>query len=239
MARKEKTSVGSLTAVGSLPRILVESLQKIDPDVRAVLPKAYYEDGVFREGVTRDWDESMKLWQETYRALKKRYPGPTPQAETTQGCEQPLSAKASTEPLYRGKPAAYWLEQLKDGDPKFRVDAVEALGNIAQKNEELIPVVAGALSDKDYEVGSKAAEVLGGFGPDIVPVLVDALKDKRSPAAIRNAAMAVQRIGPEAKAAVPALSQTLRVNDWGVRRASIIALGNIGPDAKPGAAGNG
>ncbi len=73
---QEITGPVTLSNSGALPRTLVESLKKIDPDVREVLPKAIYENGVFWEGVARDRDESMKLWQETYRALKKKYPGP-------------------------------------------------------------------------------------------------------------------------------------------------------------------
>ncbi len=38
-------------------------------------------------------------------------------------------------PLYGGKPASYWLVQLQDANPKFRAEAVRALGNLAQKNK--------------------------------------------------------------------------------------------------------
>ena len=137
------------------------------------------------------------------------------------------------------------MKQLQDANPKFRVEAVEALGNIAQKNKELIPALAAALKDNGVVPGNKslknravsvarqASEALGGLGPEAVPALLDVLKDKSSASAQSHAADALGRIGPKAKAAVPLLSQTLKMDSKGVRRSAVRALGQIGPDAKP------
>jgi HEAT repeat protein len=133
---------------------------------------------------------------------------------------------------------ARWIslskEQLKDANPTFRGEAVKALGALAQKNRDLIPVLVSALSDKSYSVGTYASWALGALGSDAVTALLEVLKDKKSPIPLRRAAVAIGEIGPEAKAAVPLLSQALKMNDWDVRLSAIYSLGRIGPDAKTG-----
>ena len=42
----------------------------------------------------------------------------------------------------------------------------------------------------------------------------------------------INLIGPEARAAVPALAERLRDPDWTVRRQAAMALGRIGPDSQ-------
>ena len=99
---------------------------------------------------------------------------------TTRDSVLPKQASTDQGPLFAGKPASFWLYQLQDANPKFRVEAVEALGNIAQKNKDLIPVLVGALRDKDYQVGTMAVKALGSLGPDAkpaIPAMVDALGD--------------------------------------------------------------
>jgi RNA polymerase sigma factor (sigma-70 family) len=133
-------------------------------------------------------------------------------------------------PLYRGRPVRFWMNQLKDADSQFRVEAVEALGSLARQDKELIRVVAGVLKDQD--VVEKAARSLGYLGPEAVPALLDVLKDQTSATGVRGAANAVAMIGPKAKAAVPLLAQTLKMNDDWARREAVYALIRIGPEAK-------
>jgi hypothetical protein len=65
-----------------------------------------------------------------------------------------------------------------------------------------------------------------------VSSLVAHLKDE-VPAVRRAAAEALGQIGPEAKAAVPALRDALRDEDGGVRRLAAAALEKIDPEAAP------
>ena len=82
-------------------------------------------------------------------------------------------------------------------------------------------------------MGGVAAIALGSVGQQAVPAILELLKDKSSPNVISRAAEAVAVIGPEAKAAVPLLTQALKM-DNGVQGRSIIkALARIGPAAKP------
>jgi hypothetical protein len=136
-------------------------------------------------------------------------------------------------PVFRGKRASFWLNQLKDGDPKFREEAVEALGSLAEKNKALFPVLVTALRDRDYNVGWAASKALASLGPEVIPLLLVVLKDKTSPTAVRGAADALARIRPAAKTAVPLLTEALKMDNWGVRNSCVTALGEIGPDARP------
>jgi HEAT repeat protein len=66
-----------------------------------------------------------------------------------------------------------------------------------------------------------------------VPVLIELLRDA-DPDVGADAAYALARIGPEARAAVPALLDTLRRKDPGggrLREAAADALGRIDPEA--------
>jgi len=108
-------------------------------------------------------------------------------------------------PLYRGKPANYWMGQFKDTDPKFRAEAVGALGFFARKNKEAIPLLVAYLKDKDGTVSKQASKTLGSLGPEVLPQLMELLNDKRSLTTFIRAAEAVEVIGPNARVAVPLL----------------------------------
>ena len=151
---------------------------------------------------------------------------------TTRASVLPKQASGDQGPLFAGKPASFWLEQLKDANPKFRVEAVKALGMIAQKNNDMIPPLVGALKDREDSVARTASLALGHLGPEAVPGLLEVLKDKMSPNVLRYAADALGQIGPEAKAAVPLLADALKMDNGGVRQSAVIALSRIGPEAK-------
>jgi len=136
-------------------------------------------------------------------------------------------------PLYRGRPARVWLEQLKDADASFRIEAVKAVGALAQRQKSLIPALVAALKDRDYSVADWASQVLGDLGAEVVPALLEVVKDKIASNA-RNAAIgALARIGPEAKAAVPLLTQVLKEEGSTPNYSTIDALRAMGEAAKP------
>jgi RNA polymerase sigma factor (sigma-70 family) len=137
-----------------------------------------------------------------------------------------------TELLFQGKQARFWLDQFKDADSTFRLNAVKALGSLAEKNRTLIPVLGFALKDKDDRVAEYATTIMGEFGPEAVPALLDVLREAPPIHVLDRAARAIVKIGPKAKATVPFLSQALNADDWGVRYNVICALHSIGPDAK-------
>jgi HEAT repeats len=76
-----------------------------------------------------------------------------------------------------------------------------------------------------------SADALSRIGEPAVPALVGALSDPEVNVRVQ-AARALARIGPPAKAAVLALTKALDDPDAGVRQNAARALGQIGPDAR-------
>ncbi len=230
---------------GSFMSELSRALSRIDPEFKEIVtipgpktgpggPGGFSGPGKKGDGTEQ---QLMNQWQKAYEELRKKYPAQSPIPYEPEISPKQGTGKTtdSEHPLYRGKPASYWLDQFKDSDPKFRAEAVTALGSIAQKNKDVIPVLVEALADKDYAVGSQAVAALGSLGSEIVPVILDVLKNPKSPTAYTNAAKVVGKIGAPAKDAVPFLERGLKVDatDGPDQRAIILALGRIGPDAKP------
>ncbi len=134
------------------------------------------------------------------------------------------------EPLYRAKPASFWLEQFKDADPAFRLEAVKALRNLAPKKPEVISTLVEAL--RDAEVGHEAVSALvdaNALGLKVVPSLLEILDEKNLPSARSFAADALGQIGN--KEAIPFLTKALSAEDWTLRGYAVIALERHGRKA--------
>jgi RNA polymerase sigma factor (sigma-70 family) len=137
------------------------------------------------------------------------------------------SGQDSQEQIYQGKPASYWLKQLKDRDEVFRGNALTALGQLAQEDRNLIPVLIECLKDRAGSVRSTAANSLRNIGPPAeaaVPGLVNALKDRKLH--IYNEAIyyALKEIDPLGEKSVPLLVRLLRDDDELVRISAAITL---------------
>src|SRR5262249_34673642 len=146
-------------------------------------------------------------WQKAYEELKKRFPTPMPAStpdnrrKGSSGDGGPRSELDKKEQglLYRGKPVSFWTSQSNDADPKFRAEAVKALGFFAQKDKQVIPLLVAYLKDTDSTVGRAVAQALYPLGTDVVPALKEVLKDG-TVEATRNAAYALYLMGPKGKA---------------------------------------
>lgn len=135
-------------------------------------------------------------------------------------------------PLYRGRSAHSWLEQLKDAEPKTRIDALEALGVLAQKDKKLIGMlIETAKNDTGLGVvPSHAVKALGAAGPEALPALIEMVQDKN----LRlEAVKEIGNMGPKAKSAVPVLAKALeKETEILTLRALVVTFYRIGPDAK-------
>jgi HEAT repeat protein len=136
----------------------------------------------------------------------------------------------------------------KDRDLYVRRFSAQALGQIGPNASSAIPALTSALKDEKKEMIEAAVTALGKMGPAAVPALADAFKgssfsktakakgnnqprmESEQAFLRRRAAEALGRLGPEAKAAVPALISAL--NDPAARIDAALALGEIGPAAR-------
>jgi RNA polymerase sigma factor (sigma-70 family) len=139
--------------------------------------------------------------------------------------------RAQPEVVFRGKPATYWVKALRDRDPKFRQEALAALGAIAEVDRSLIPTIMASLRDTDDEVRDTASVQLAGrVGDAALPLLIAALKDDRQE--YRTWVMfTISRFGADARPAVPALTALLKSSKKTDRIVAAEVLGLIGPPA--------
>jgi len=82
--------------------------------------------------------------------------------------------------LAGGKPVSYWVEALKDPDPKLRKTAVSKLGNIGSSDPAAFPAVCEALKDSDATVRREAILALVKFGAaagEAIPTLTELQHD--------------------------------------------------------------
>ena len=112
------------------------------------------------------------------------------------------------------------IKALKNGKKKIRAHAAEALGKIGPKARAAVPALVQELRNQ-------------GDGKDTIAINIGENAFFRYPGPRSRAATALGQIGPEAKAAVPALAQVLKDDDSSIRTAAARALGNIGTAAVP------
>ena len=122
---------------------------------------------------------------------------------------------------------------LKDKDWHVRRFSAQALANIGPDAKSAAPNLTAVLNNptEQKEVQEAAAEALGKLGAGSVDALVAVAKDnKRDPMIRKKAIEGLGAIGPDAKSAVPVLTDAIK--DGSVRIDAAIALGEIGPNAK-------
>ena len=119
---------------------------------------------------------------------------------------------------------------IRHEDPSVQSAALRALRELNRTPAELAPQLADCIVDCDPSLLREMMDILAASGDAGVPALIEALKrpESRGPAAL-----VLAQIGPEAKAAVGPLTNTLAAKDLGteVRREVILALAAMGPDA--------
>ena len=122
---------------------------------------------------------------------------------------------------------------LQSKDEHVRRTAARALADFKGHSDIVGPALVASLRDADPQVADTAVEALASLGSVIVPRVASRLTD----ADLRDFAVRLlQRLGPEAKAAVPAILKQLRASgsdeDPAFRASLQFTLGLIGPEAK-------
>jgi HEAT repeat protein len=127
------------------------------------------------------------------------------------------------------------VKQLKDKDAGKRSKAARALENLDPGAKDAVPILLEALKEQqDVTIPPVASRALARLGAPAVPALIEALEGKDGHVQ-QYAAMAVQKIGPQAKQAVPALIEIVKkykAPNTPAKLQAIEALGRIGRGAK-------
>jgi len=223
------TLVGSRDT--SLRKSAAEALawcSKNDVDVVPALTAALYDDD----------EEVRKLAEAGLGQMRLT------QAKAIHLCAQQLKESAQAETALRrsGQLAVPALiEALESKEPLSREKAARTLGSIGELAVEASPALTTVLQDKQLEVRLAAAKGLWNISKNadaVVPVLADLLGGKGPPNAATSDARrnffqsvveALCRIGPPAKAAIPALTRKTKDENRLIRESAQRALREIGP----------
>ncbi len=140
-------------------------------------------------------------------------------------------------------PALVAFGHPKRPDPAAAVWASTALYRIGSDADANLQMVIAALRNKELAgrlarlEAMDAAEYLGPAAKVVIPDLIEALGDNtpirvndKTPVRLR-AIVAIGKMGPAAKDAVPRLSNMLKETDATIKHAALDALGQIGPAA--------
>jgi HEAT repeat protein len=146
--------------------------------------------------------------------------------------KEPRTRAAATKSIIDLKPRPALLMpaigKIMDGArPESMNNIVEA---VADAGAAAVPILIKALDDTTQR--AKVAAILSRLGPDAkdaAPVLANILDKDKSPAARREALIALGSIGPFAYAQSPSIANVLHEDDSQLRAAACYALGKIGP----------
>lgn len=116
------------------------------------------------------------------------------------------------EVTYQGKPLSEWLKMLEEPNPAAKYAAVNAVGKIGPEAREAIPLLVETIRqtrNHDRRLLVACNYALLAMGKEIVPAMISLLKDNEWEMR-RGAAWILGKVGPEAKDAVPALTEALK-----------------------------
>src|SRR5262249_53726003 len=100
------------------------------------------------------------------------------------------------------------LAQLGDRDIGVRQAAARELTKLGPQDGEAVPVLVASLNDPDENVRQAVTGALARIGKPAVPALTKSLSASE-PRTRRHACLALGQIGPDARAAPPALATGL------------------------------
>jgi len=133
------------------------------------------------------------------------------------------------EVTYEGKPLSEWMEMLKGQDPIGKYAAIHAIREIGPEAKEAIPILIETIREvrnRDKRILVACNDALLAMGKEIVPHMISLLKDDTWEMR-RGAAWILGKVGPEAKDAVPALTEALNDSNPAVRTNAQEALKKV------------
>lgn len=148
--------------------------------------------------------------------------------------ESPAVRAAAANALSRFGPAAETAlddlrRRLGDENESVRMAAARAIGSMGAAGRTAVDDLLNAINTDTGPVALAAADALAGIGKPAVPALAEAAKKPE----LRGLALAVlERIGPDAEAAVPVLGRLIVGLDEDNASQAALTIGAIGPAAK-------
>jgi HEAT repeat protein len=141
-------------------------------------------------------------------------------------------------PAKRALPEVVGLVRDGRADVSLRNRAVQTLGVLGPGEKAAVAALLDVLKDDSDSLRATAALNLASVAPDdpaVVKGLTDALRDAGHVQARRSAAVALERLGPKAKDALPALLELLKSPDGDpeLRCDVAAAVGALGREAEP------
>jgi HEAT repeat protein len=148
--------------------------------------------------------------------------------------KEPRTRTAATKALIDLKPGPLLVmpavgKVMEGASPAALENIVEAISDVGAL---AVPNLVKALEEESLR--PKIAAILGRLGPDAkeaAPALAEIVAKDKSPAARREALIALGSIGPFAAGQVPAIAKVLKDEDSKLRAAACYSLGKIGPPA--------
>jgi len=133
------------------------------------------------------------------------------------------------EVTYQGKPLSEWMKMLKDEDLIRKYAAINAVGKIGPEARDAIPVLIETIRqtrNHDRKTLLACNYALLAMGKEMVPYMISLLKDDDWEMR-RGAAWILGKAGPEAKNALPALTEALNDSNPAVRTKAAEALKKV------------
>jgi HEAT repeat protein len=153
------------------------------------------------------------------------------------GGEESEPPEITRDPLLKGLRSALpgLAAGLKDRDVRIRLASLDVLEEMGPDAAPVASAVLEATHDPNLFVRWAAARTIGKMGPvevkrgvsELARLISDEDLDVRT-----IAARGLERYGPAARAAVPALTRAVNVGDSEIRVGVMRALDGIGPDAR-------
>lgn len=221
---------------------LARKLSDRDPGVRAAAAKGL---ATMAHGPTQSADPpqrradavSGRYWRNTAYPNRTR---PKPEQLSALRGNSSATRRQAAKALY-GSPdmtlPTELVHALQDESPDVRAAAARALGSFGTELDRVIPTLIAMMAGDETKVHEACAGALGAAWPsrELVSTLIAALKS-RDPDVRFHSAHLLGRIGPEARAAIPALITVLneplgpKLPIWDPAQAAARALGMMGPD---------
>jgi hypothetical protein len=135
------------------------------------------------------------------------------------------------EPMQAGSASGVAVSEIKQliaqlGDDHFRIRE-RATQDLIDLGRSALPLVRGAMDHRDAEIANRAQRIVAEIQAS--PAYLLEILGESDPKLRQEAAAGLERLGPYAKEALPALVAALKDNDDGVREAVVSAIVAIDP----------